>query len=48
MVTREGYSGERLTVSPLTPISPSGIIQETSWPGGAINTPGHGATCSDR
>ena len=44
MAAREGYSGERLTVSPLTPISPSGIIQETSWPGDAGNIPGRGAT----
>ena len=48
MAAREEYSGERLTVSPLTPISPSGIIQEISWPGGAGNTPGHGATCGYR
>ncbi len=48
MAMREGYGGDRLTVSTLTPLTPSGIILKISWPGGAGNTPGRGATCGDR
>ena len=44
----KGCGGDRLTASPLTPLRPSGIIGATSWPGGAVNTPGRGATCQNR
>ncbi len=32
----------------LTPAQRQGIISPKGWPGGATNTPGHGATCGDR
>ena len=48
MAMREEYSSDRMTVSPLTPLPPSGTIVTTSWPGGVGSTPGRGATCGDR
>ena len=42
--TDKGPGGDRLTGSPLTPPHREGMMVSTSWPGGAGNTPGHGAT----
>ena len=40
----KGQGGHRLTGSPLTPPRREGKMTMTSWPGGADNTPGRGAT----
>ena len=42
--TGKGHGGDRLAGSPLTPPFLEGMMTLTSWPGGADNTPGHGAT----
>ena len=44
----KGHGGDRLTRSPLTPLQEEGMMTPTSWPGGAYNTPGRGATCGGR
>ena len=43
--TGRGDGGDRLTNIPLTPPCQEGMMKLTSWPGGAENTPGRGATC---